>query len=117
MAEDAKDRLLGCLGAAHRMSLVTALAGGLIGGWAVSVNGPFMAQGLAMYGGNTEPGLPRLDYPWALYALCLVGVALGTLLSRRSPKQPWVGMLIAEGAAYSTALIPLLHLYRLVEKT
>lgn len=77
--------------------------------------GGTMAMGLAMYGGNTEPLRPALDFPWPLSALAALLLVGGMVLERRG--KLLYGSLVAHGGALFGLAVPFFHLWRLVGRT
>jgi len=86
------------------------VASGLIGAPVAAWLGPYLAMGLAIWGGwTTEPTAPVLGYPWLLTVAGLVAWGLGLRLQSRTPRAIW----LTQGAAVLVALLPWVHLWRL----
>jgi hypothetical protein len=93
------------------LGALSMLAAALVGAAAVARFGPPLAMGLALYGGETEPLLPALPYPWSATALLGALVGAGLLLERRGRALP--GALLAHGAALLALALPFWQLARL----
>ncbi len=87
-------------------SLVSTVAAGLIGAVAMRVVGPFLAMGLQIWAGNTEPAHPHVMWP---YAATFVALMLPVPFVYR---RQWS---IASAAAIPLAILPFWHLWRLYE--
>jgi|GEM_PF-6330843 len=100
-------------------SAASLLAAGVLGAIVATTTGPYIAMALAIYGGNTEPLEPSLAYPWLVFgaALGLGGVGRFKVTRTDDParRRTWSGLVLA--AALAVALLPILHMARLVDAT
>ncbi len=97
-------------------TVASLLAGGILGAGVCATTGPYIAMGLAIYGGHTEPVEPSLGYPWTVFAAALVMGMFGRLMVHRSKglarQRTWSGFVLA--AAVALAVLPLVHVAQLV---
>lgn len=49
--------------------------------------GPFLAMGIWMYGGETEPNQPDLPFPWITVAVGLIGTLALLVVDLRKPEK------------------------------
>ena len=91
------------------------VAAGALGGVVMMLLGPQLAMLAAMYGGNTLPDTPSLAYPWVVVGMGLASVVGGALLDRGGHSK--FGLVSAHGGAVLLAVLPFLHLWRLVGLT
>jgi hypothetical protein len=100
-------------------SAASLAAAGVLGTLVCNTTGPYIAMALAIYGGNTEPSLPSLSFPWVVFAAALVlGVGGRVMVSREvqpGRQRMWSGLVL--GAAVALAVLPIVHLARLVSAT
>ena len=98
---------------AGRVTSLSAVFAGLGLAWVVIETGPALAMGLAIYGGNTEPDLPTLVFPWAVFALPTALAAITFVASFRWPLASWLSALVALG----TIAVDVHHLLALLDAT
>lgn len=100
-------------------SAASLLAAGLLGTIVATTTGPYIAMGLAIYGGNTEPMEPSVGFPWVVFATALLlGLAGRIQVSRATENRArrlWSGLVLA--AVIAVAVLPLVHIARLVRAT
>jgi hypothetical protein len=83
---------------------------GLVGAPVAAWLGPYLAMGLAIWGGwTTEPAQPALAFPWLLLLAGIVAWVGGLRLQSRSQG----AILLTQGAALLVALLPWVHIWRL----
>lgn len=86
------------------VSLASISAAGFLGAIVMVAVGPYLAMGLQIWTGNTEPSRPRLPYPAvALFVALMLPVPW---IRRRS----WAG---ASVAALPLAVLPYVYLWQL----
>ena len=100
-------------------SALSLLAAGTLGMIVATTTGPYIAMALAIYGGNTEPVEPALGFPWVVFGAAL---ALGfggrwkvARTEHARERRTWSGLVLA--ASLAVAVIPLVHIARLVSAT
>lgn len=100
-------------------SAASLVLAGLLGTAVAVTTGPYLAMGLAIYSGHTEPVLPSLAFPWAtLVGVILAGVAARVAAGRW--EDPAARRLARAGqglASLLVALLPVVHLGRLYALT
>ena len=97
---------------ATMLSLVLA---GLLGVVVACTTGPSLAMGMAILGGNTEPVMPELAFPWVIWVVCVTGALLGRVSAERAVhpnfRRGWrVAALVS---AVACVIVPLVQLARL----
>ena len=83
---------------AGRFTALSAVIAALGLTWIVVETGPALAMGLAIYGGNTEPELPTLVFPWAAFAVPTALAAVSFAASFRWPLASWLSVAVSLGA-------------------
>lgn len=100
------------------MSAASGFGAGVVGAVTLSLFGPDLAMGAAIYGGNTEPNRPDLPYPWFFFtlgcAMCLGGLVL--LRKGDTARLVLSSALIGLGDLV-LVILPFAQLYRLVGLT
>lgn len=86
------------------ITLVSTATAGLLGAVVMMAVGPWLAMGLQMYTGNTEPTRPHLAYPAVAWFVCLM-LPVPWIRQRR-----WS---VAAIAAIPLAVLPYVQLWRL----
>ncbi len=107
----------GCLALASTLSAISGCLAGLVGAFTTIYYGRELAMGLAIYGGNTEPGVPHAPFPWPVFAFGALVALLGLVIERTLKKQALLGHVAMHAGAYFCALVPFYHLYLLVKAT
>ena len=97
-------------------SIASLVAAGILGMIVATTTGPYIAMMLVMYGGNTEPVMPSAGFPMVVFGAALIlGIVGRVQVSRTTEvgaRRAWSGLVLA--AAIAVAMIPVLHMARLV---
>lgn len=100
-------------------SAASLVVAGILGSVVATTTGPYIAMGVAIYGGNTEPVEPLLPFPWLVFATAIGCGILGRVqVARTEPggrQRAWSGLVLA--GAIAVAAVPVVHLVRLVGET